>query len=74
MIEKFQFVQTKPGKLLLKIVPDPRFDRSEVVESFFQEIWNRLDNKSLEIIAEYVDHIPATQSGKTRPFIQQPWL
>ena len=71
MAKKFQFSQTGPGKLLLKIVPDSRFERNEIGKSFLREVWDRVDKGSLEISTEYVDNIPSTSSGKTKPFIRE---
>ena len=71
MARNFQFIQSTPGRLLLKIVPDPRFEMKKVGSSFLEEIWKRVDQKMLELSVEYVRDIPISSNGKTKAFISK---
>ena len=71
MARNFQFIQSEPGRLLLKIMPDPRFEIKKVGSSFLEEIWKRVNQRMLELSVEYVKEIPISSNGKTKAFISK---
>lgn len=64
-IEKFQVVQDEIDKITLKIVSSERFDRN-FSEAYISTCLVDTIGTELEVLFQYVDDIPLTQSGKHR--------
>ncbi|GAF70110.1 unnamed protein product, partial [marine sediment metagenome] len=67
-IEAYQYVQNKPGKVLLNICAKSEFSNSEIgsVKRTFLDFYPRFD-----IEVEFVDQIPRTESGKFKFLVQK---
>lgn len=66
-INAYQYIQNKPGKVLLKIDAKSKFPITDIerIKKTFLEFYSNFD---IEVI--FVENIPRTKSGKFRYFIQ----
>jgi len=66
-INAYQYVQREPGRVMLKINPKNNLSASEVnqIKRVFSHFYS-----GIEIEIKFVNHIPRTERGKFRYFIQ----
>jgi phenylacetate-CoA ligase len=68
-LRKLQFIQEKPGEVVLKIVKNGQFDDHEA-KAIIQSLHDRYNSK-ISFSLEFVNDIPPLQNGKTRYFVQK---